>query len=646
DDNTTSVTYTAKVGATLGSVLENVEPTAIDALKFGGWFVESQPVDESATVTAEGLTLTAKYLAGYTVSEYTQNVSGAYGEAKVTTGEAWYGEPFIYEYKVPEHYAFGEKPTGDGYVDVKFSTQSLQKNDTFTVYYVLDQVTATYHLNPPEQSGVSDEQITDTVYYGSTATAKAVSDFASSLSEDYRFAGWATSPDGEMVYDAGETVTFDSNAAFYAKWDVAKTDVNGGSDKLFLSSKKGESGVILLCREGVAEKRGTVNAAGVFTFTEDEKTVLDGCIDGDTFYYYIDTLQKEYKAFDGTAETMEFKAHGEAVYTPAEGEAIIGSYQLNAEDGTFYFVGGEDKGFVFTLTNKEGKTVFRTVSEEAGYYALKTDEGYDYDVIYFDGLGRLTYFLAEENGEVTDVHGAYDCTDKDTKTYAISLYSETGTNVLDIAVRLEKQSGTLGDYTLSGVYQVGDDYAGRYSVYGSSYYPDIYVLDGFGSGTKNGKPGTYTIEQTESWSTLQNSVIYEVAVFWVRFTGEDGVSVDLDFGEDLYDTTVTIIAEGSLYGKYDFESAAFVNGVYYNDAFFEIENKGTYGGKYAYLWIGTQSVDGTVIYVKADEGSVFGYGNEYTFQNIAYQSFAFTVSGNTVSCTDIGITIFDDETGT
>ncbi|MDE7296570.1 MAG: hypothetical protein K2N84_04815, partial [Clostridia bacterium] len=38
DDNTTSFTYTSKVGATLGSVLENVEPTAIDALKFGGWF--------------------------------------------------------------------------------------------------------------------------------------------------------------------------------------------------------------------------------------------------------------------------------------------------------------------------------------------------------------------------------------------------------------------------------------------------------------------------------------------------------------------------------------------------------------------------------------------------------------------------------
>ncbi|MDE5547817.1 MAG: InlB B-repeat-containing protein, partial [Clostridia bacterium] len=514
DSNTTSFTYTANVGDTLGSVLENVDPMTIDALKFGGWFVESQPVDESATVTAEGLTLTAKYLAGYTVSEYTQNASGAYGEAKVTTGEAWYGEPFTYEYKLPEHYALGEKPAGDGYADVKVSTQSLAKNDAFTVYYALDQVTATYHLNPPEQSDISDEQITEAVYYGSTATTKAMSDFSTALSEDYRFAGWATGPDGAIVYDTGESVAFDSNTDFYAKWDVAKTDVNGGSDKLFVSSKKGESGVVILCREGVEEKRGTINAADVFTFTENEKVVLDGRIDGDTFYYYLDTLQKEYAAFDGTAAKMEFKAHGEAVYTPAEGEAIIGSYQLNHEDGTFYFAGGSNNGFIFTLTNKEGKTVFRTVSEEAGYYALKTDDGYDYDLIYFNGLGQLTYFLTEENGEVTDVHGIYDCTDKDTKTYAISLYSEMGVSVLEIAVRLEEKSGTLGDYTLCGVYVVGDDYAGRYSV--GSYYPDVYVLDGFGGGTKNGKPGTYTIEQTESWTALQNSELYEVAAFWVR----------------------------------------------------------------------------------------------------------------------------------
>ncbi|MDE5548449.1 MAG: leucine-rich repeat domain-containing protein, partial [Clostridia bacterium] len=156
------------------------------------------------------------------------------------------------------------------------------------------------------------------------------------------------------------------------------------------------------------------------------------------------------------------------------------------------------------------------------------------------------------------------------------------------------------------------------------------------------------IEQTESWTALQNSELYEVAAFWVRFTDADGVSVDLDFGEDLYgNTTVTTIATGSLYGKYDFESAVFVNGVYYQDAFLVIENAGTYGtGKYAYLWIGTESKDGAAVYVQGDEGSVFGYGSEYTFQNIDYQSFTFTVSENTVSCSDIGITIFSDNTGT
>lgn len=645
DGDTSSFTYIANVGDTLGSVLQNVNPKTVDALEFGGWFEGDAPVEESATVTAEGLTLTAKYLASYAVSEYTQNTSGAYGAAKTTEGRAWYGEPFSYDYSLPEHCTLGEKPEGDGYADAKLSTESLGKREAFTVYYALDRVTATYHLNAPTQAGVSDESFEEKVYYGGIAPTKEANAFTTSLSKDYRFAGWATSADGEAVYDAGDEYTFDKSVDFYAKWDVAKTDVNGGSDRLFVSSQKGENGVIILCREGMEEKRGTVNKAGVFSFSEDGKTVLDGRIEDDIFYYYTDALQKKYAAFDGTQATMEFKAHGEAMYTPAEGDAIAGSYLLNVADGSFYFE-GKDKGFVFTLVSNGREMVFRTVSEEAGYYALKTDEGFEHDVIYLNGLGGVTYFFTEDGGETTELQGNYECSDSKTQTYALSLYSEAGASVLDAVIRLTELSGTLDGYTLSGVYEVGDEYAGKYSVEGASLVPDVYVLDGFGAGSKNGKAGTYTVESTASWRALQNGTVYEVTAYWVRFTTNDGVSVDLDFGEDLYGTSVTTIEAGSLYGKYDFESAVLFNGKYYRDAFFIIENTGFSNGKYAYLWLGTQAEDGTAAYVQADEGSVIIDGNKYKFLNIDFHSFEFTVSENkTVRCIDIDTVIFDDETG-
>ena len=46
--------------------LSGITPATVESLEFGGWYVESAPADEKTVITAEGLTLTAKYRATYT----------------------------------------------------------------------------------------------------------------------------------------------------------------------------------------------------------------------------------------------------------------------------------------------------------------------------------------------------------------------------------------------------------------------------------------------------------------------------------------------------------------------------------------------------------------------------------------------------
>ena len=646
DGETTRTTRTVAVGETLGSALSGMTPAPVESLEFGGWYAESAPADEKTVITAEGLTLTAKYRATYTVSQYLQRQDGSYGDADVSSGKSWYGEPFTYAYSVPVHYSLGEKPEGEGYAESKVSTESLGKNETFTVYFARDRVTATYHFNPPADSGAADREVAETVLFGNSVTAKSEDAFAEELPDIYRFAGWATSRDGEVVYAAGETVPLEENADLFAKWDVAKTDVCGGGDKLFVSSKKGESGVVILCREGQEEKRGAVNGAGVFSFSGNGAVKLDGRIEGDVFYYYKDTLEKEYAAFDGSAAKMELKPHGEAVYTPADGEAVIGAYSLNTEDGSYQFTAGAgEQSFLFLLTEKSGAIVFRTVAAEAGYYALKTEEGYDYDLLYFDGLGGVTYFMRETE-KIVEYGGTYALTDGGTKTYFVSLYTENGTKILDAAIRLESAEGALDDFALSGVYTVGDDFAGEYEVGDSWSGRDVFVLDGFGKGTKNGKAGSYTIEHTESWNAVENSYVYEVVASWVRFvTDEDGEVTELDFGEDL-STSVTVIEKDSLYGRYDVEGALFFGGKFYLDAFLLIDNNGS--GKFGHLWVGSTQDDGTLVYAQADDGFVYASGDNYAFRSretYAQKFFALTEGGK-IRFTDVALTFFDGADGT
>ena len=83
---------------------------------------------------------------------------------------------------------------------------------------------------------------------------------------------------------------------------------------------------------------------------------------------------------------------------------------------------GGGNSFSFILVEKNGVLTFRTASEEAGYYAYKTGEAtFDYDLIYFDGLGKAQYISEpEKEGEPLEIiNGVYECEDAATQTYSL-----------------------------------------------------------------------------------------------------------------------------------------------------------------------------------------------------------------------------------
>ncbi|MDE6060645.1 MAG: hypothetical protein K2G31_04170, partial [Clostridia bacterium] len=637
----TQSTVSARAGALLKDIVRGVTPKDVESLTFGGWFIDGEPLSDEATVPEDGCTLTAKYKAAYTVSVYEQNIDGAYVKKADEQGSAWFGEKFTYS-NVPEHFSIGNKPNGAEFVDSKTSSESLGINEKFVVYLARNKYTVNVVCGA---DGEADYQVER--FYGASVTLKTERELG--LGIKYRLKGWANENESVIAYKGGDSVTVSKNMTINAVWDAVFVDLFGGDDYIFISLENHE---IYLRREGLGEKCGTLNDSGLFSFEDDGGVVLDGRVVGEMFYYHMDVLENTYTAFDGSAATIQLKAHGAAEYTPDKGTPIQGTYEIDPYTGDFRFAtDGSEQTLVFSLTTKNDAVVFRTVdSEEVGYYqSYTTDENSnDYDMIYLDGIGKLKYYFVSEDAEDSfDIFdGTYVCVDEKTKTYSITLVSDYGYEIMSAHIRLEVKKAS-DDSKFRGVYFDGDDYRGDYEV-GDWLAPTKYTLDGFGVAYKNGEQGTYTVGELEHWFAMDGSNVYEVTEHYIQVTVGTKTTM-LYFVDDL-SGQVAVEVEGA-FGRYDFKNILFVNGAIYNDgeknkAFITLTR--TSGGAiYAMVWIGMlDDESGEWIYQILVEDTAFKSGNKYTFNGTELK-FDFTVdeSEHTALYSSDSIVFADDEDG-
>ena len=278
------------------------------------------------------------------------------------------------------------------------------ENNVYRVYFDIDTFSVVYVNNAPEGTVASGNVPSQTgVFKGATVQASE----NGYTVEGYRFAGWAVSRDGAVVYAAGDDVVVDNNIVLYACWNYGMRDFNGGADKVYILQE--DAGKALLVREGLAEQTGTYQAeTRTFSFTTKSGNALRGKVseDGKTFVYYREAYAGTYSLYDwsaqtpavSSAETLELDGYNAATYTGADGTPVAGTYRRNGKGFDF---ASESDNFYFELGSyAESGMQFRIRDDLFGQYPYFSREASMTDntfTLSFDGFGSVVY---SNNGNV------------------------------------------------------------------------------------------------------------------------------------------------------------------------------------------------------------------------------------------------------
>lgn len=636
-----------KEGDSVLAALSGITPVAEEGLEFAGWFEGDSPVSEDRTMSKENITLKAKFFAQYTLKSYIKGADGSYPESpKETYGRAIYHEPF--EATFGEHFSLDETKEN------RVSTTKLEKDEVFSAYLNADLVTVRYVARAPQGVQV---QAPDMIRAAYGTDVELSSPTILSSERPVKFAGWSTSNGGDVEYAPGDAVEIAGSMDLYACWFLGYSDLFSGSDVIYV-----ENGKAVLEREGFERLEGELNEeSGYFKF-EREGDFIDGRIAGDKFYYFEDTLEKTYKNYDGSSDTLTLLKSGKASFS-SDGESVDGEFEYVEESDSYILSLSNGKSIEFVFATLDDEVRFRTAnSQEKGFYALKVDaQTVDFDVIELDGMGRLNYI--SENGST--LRGVY----QNLGDSVFSMRLDLGGAPIAENILLEKKPGTLGKYTLSGVYTLSDDYFGTYQI--APYISEelikrfpsmVLTLDGFGRGSVkidsyDPVEGTYTVEHCDSWHMYSASGYYEVTEYYVQFVAGDE-TYKFAFSQDLGGRARATLIKGAR-GKFDFSNALFNDstGAYYNvegqsKAFLFIHDTiGESEDRYADVYVGSfDAAEAQWIYVKYDEGSVTYTGENYLFEGIGIEEefhFAFTIDEDSAQVTFLGedLVIFENETG-
>lgn len=405
-------TLKLKEGENVYNAVREIIPTKGDLI-FGAWFEGDSELSASRTMPAEGLTLTARYKAGYTVEVYLQSgASYVYSENFTFSGAAYVGAEFTVTAPGVAGYIFNAAHANN--VSTLVISESASEN-IFKLFYVAESAgKITYHANAPEGMTAT----------GSTAETLPNADGTAVVAaggfkvEGYRFAGWSTSPRGTVNYAAGQTVTLDGTLNLYAVWDKGYPDRFGGNDMVYLPQS--EPGVAILGR-GTAELRGTAED-NELTFTLPGGDVLRGRLFRDTLTFALahedlaDTYVSRSAYYNpetgeyplNRKDTLTIDEFGTAfhTYVAENGSQVTdnGIIIENPQTGEYLFLimegEGAGGGFVFCTgvdVNANGTKVFLSTFGEGGiYYELLTGDGfsgfYGDGTVYLDGYGTIYFY--------------------------------------------------------------------------------------------------------------------------------------------------------------------------------------------------------------------------------------------------------------
>lgn len=462
--------FELEAGEKVWRIVSQAVPSLTGAV-FGGWFNGNSAVTENTVMPANGLTLTARYKASYVVEVYLEDLNGEYGaptdQVTFEGGSDWLGREVrlgASVLKAPEGFLLDQTKTQP--------ITLVAGENVYKAYFYRADGYVYYFVNTPQGAEAEGEMDFATVTYGAPHT---VSESMFTV-RGYRFAGWSDSPEGEVVYAAGDEISqVKGTIMLYARWNYGATDAGGGADRIYLLMESPLKAV--LERPVLGEKMGSYDPdTRLFEFEIADGRTLKGRMhaDGKGFAYFDGDMTLTLTQVDGTAAgkaTIALDGLDAALYTPENGAATEGSYTRVSP--SVYQFSSESVRFRFRIEKSDGEDVFvMSDGYEGTYYYY--NGGISYPVVILDGFGAAAYLADSESSLLT---GAYAPSGEE-----IEVTYPNGDGEVRFLCRLGEEQGrtTSGDVVTVTVFYLADDTRGEYAIEDLSGAETYFYSDGFG----------------------------------------------------------------------------------------------------------------------------------------------------------------------
>ena len=462
--------FELEAGEKVWRIVSQAVPSLTGAV-FGGWFNGNSAVTENTVMPANGLTLTARYKASYVVEVYLEDLNGEYGaptdQVTFEGGSDWLGREVrlgASVLKAPEGFLLDQTKTQP--------ITLVAGENVYKAYFYRADGYVYYFVNTPQGAEAEGEMDFATVTYGAPHT---VSESMFTV-RGYRFAGWSDSPEGEVVYAAGDEISqVKGTIMLYARWNYGATDAGGGADRIYLLMESPLKAV--LERPVLGEKTGSYDPdTRLFEFEIADGRTLKGRMhaDGKGFAYFDGDMTLTLTQVDGTAAgkaTIALDGLDAALYTPENGAATEGSYTRVSP--SVYQFSSESVRFRFRIEKSDGEDVFVMSDGYEGTYYFYNG-GISYPVVILDGFGAAAYLADSESSLLT---GAYAPSGEE-----IEVTYPNGDGEVRFLCRLGEEQGrtTSGDVVTVTVFYLADDTRGEYAIEDLSGAETYFYSDGFG----------------------------------------------------------------------------------------------------------------------------------------------------------------------
>lgn len=373
----------AEEGTPLLEALEGVTAEK-EGLVFGAWLLDGRELTEEDVMPKDGVTVTARYKAEYSVEVRKENARGDGYDISRERFLGWEGSAVQPEAPSYAHFMLEEALSSSGPLTLKAG------ENTYIFTYSREPLSLRFEANAPAGSTAGGAmQELSSRYQGIQALPGCTFE-----AKGYTFLGWAEHPSASKFYEEGEEYALgEEDATLYAVWAKAYEDACREGGTLLVAHNAEEDGSYLALVKEPSRIEGSYDAAkNALTLGGQNGRLEHGhyLLDDSGTYTGYDLAANSVNTALGVL-TLDFSA-GRAVYSHG-GREESGSYLYLFDEaarkysGHYEFYAGTTR-FAFGLDREKG--VFLPEGEEGGEYRLYdcAEDAFTGETLTLDGFGK------------------------------------------------------------------------------------------------------------------------------------------------------------------------------------------------------------------------------------------------------------------